>query len=363
MVRGLPHSAEELIRWYERYVSPLSLLVGFSIDAFAAKALDLSLYSFVLLAHLITAAVGIAVLHLVESGRLRYPSIVSTAQFLPVVVQYSFGALFSGFLILYSRSASFAVTWMFVACLATLLLGNERFRKLYVTLPVQIGIFFFAFFSFTIFYVPLALGSVGPRLFFASAGVSFAAIALYLFVFARATPTLFQDQKTSIARAVVGVFSMIALLYGLGAIPPLPLALRDAGVFHSVMKSEDEYIVTYEPVPWYEAYTRYRTTFNRMPGEPIYVYSAVYAPRGIALGIVHEWQYYDPTNGWETRARHEFPISGGREGGYRGYTLKRDVEFGLWRVNIETDYGALIGRVSFEVREAARTPDLATDTR
>ena len=41
-------------------------------------------------------------------------------------------------------------------------------------------------------------------------------------------------------------------------------------------------------------------------------------------------------------------IAGGRDGGYRGYSLTT-VNSGNWRVNIETERGQLIGRVKFKV--------------
>ena len=44
-------------------------------------------------------------------------------------------------------------------------------------------------------------------------------------------------------------------------------------------------------------------------------------------------------------------ISGGREGGYRGYTIKQRVMPGDWRVDAETAEGRIIGRVSFRVEE------------
>ena len=52
----------------------------------------------------------------------------------------------------------------------------------------------------------------------------------------------------------------------------------------------------------------------------------------------------------ETR-REVRAIAGGREGGYRGYTIKQRVMPGDWRVDVETPEGRIIGRVSFRVEE------------
>ena len=57
-------------------------------------------------------------------------------------------------------------------------------------------------------------------------------------------------------------------------------------------------------------------------------------------------------------------IAGGRERGYRGYTVKQRVTPGNWRVDVETAEGRVIGRVSFRVEEPeGETPDLDTITR
>lgn len=350
--RYLPKSTEELISWYERYISPLSLLVGFTIDNFLIRQVDLWLSSFVLLGYLILAAFGTVFINLVETGKLQYRLVLSVAPFIPVVVQFAFGGLFSGFVILYSSSAAFAVSWIFVVLLAALLLGNERFRKFYTRFEFQVGVLFFGLFSFLIFYVPFVTKTIGSWMFVASGVISLALIALYLYASSFYIRELVSSTRTTVARTIASIFFFITILYFLGAIPPLPLALRDVGVFHSIQKRGDTYLVTYEPRAWYEIYFRYKQTFQRAPGEAVYVYTAIFAPRGISTDIVHEWQRYDAgRTEWITAHVLTFPIHGGREGGYRGYSLKRDVSPGEWRVNVMTGYGQLIGRIGFTVEE------------
>ena len=54
-------------------------------------------------------------------------------------------------------------------------------------------------------------------------------------------------------------------------------------------------------------------------------------------------------------------ISGGREGGYRAYSLKQRLDPGDWRVDVESQDGRIIGRVSVQVVGAAETiPTLTT---
>jgi hypothetical protein len=70
--RYLPKSTEELIHWYERYVAPGALVVGFLLDNFIFLDRIDSLESYVLLSsYMLLAAAGIALIHLIETGRAR----------------------------------------------------------------------------------------------------------------------------------------------------------------------------------------------------------------------------------------------------------------------------------------------------
>ncbi|MGQ0696128.1 MAG: DUF2914 domain-containing protein, partial [Nitrospiraceae bacterium] len=51
----------------------------------------------------------------------------------------------------------------------------------------------------------------------------------------------------------------------------------------------------------------------------------------------------------------------GREGGYRAYSFKQWLNPGDWRVDVETEDGRLIGRVSVRVEERSDpSPTLRT---
>ncbi len=362
MRRFIPRSTEELILWYERFISPISLLVGFAIDVTASQVLELRTYGLLLLGYLGIAALAIFVLHLVERGKMSW--LRSVAQFLPVIAQFGFGGLFSGFVILYSKSASFATSWVFVVILAALLLGNERFRRFYVTLPVQVVMLFVGLYSFAIFYLPIVFSSVGDQFFVLGGAVAFAGAAAFLFGIATLLPDLWKESRLASVRGIVGVYAFITFLYVINAIPPLPLALKDAGVFHTITREGQDYAVSYEPREWYEVYLRYATDFHRSAGEPIYVYTAVFAPTGISTGLVHEWEWFDPLRDtWTTYDSVAFPISGGRIGGYRGYSVLRSIPDGEWRVNVKTDFGRVVGRVRFSVSTVGEPAVLETSTR
>jgi hypothetical protein len=91
-------------------------------------------------------------------------------------------------------------------------------------------------------------------------------------------------------------------------------------------------------------------------GVLIYFYSAVFSPTSLNTEIIHEWQTYDSRRGWITSDRIALPVRGGRDGGYRTYSVKNGVKPAAWRVNVETANGAILGRYRFNVLAPSGTP-------
>jgi hypothetical protein len=359
----LPKSTEELIRWYEHFLSPLSLIAGFLMDNLVLlRRVDLWTGNAYLFFWLITSAAGIVLLNAIESGKVRNAFLVRNSPFIPVIIQFAFGSLFSAFVSLYSRSASLAISWIFVLALAALLLSNERFTKLYVRLSFQIGIYSIVSFSFLIFFLPVVFHQIGTNMFIAAGLISLAMTGTLYMVVRRVAPTIAFREHVLALRTVIIAFVILNALYFLNVLPPLPLALKSAGVYHAIShNSNGTYTLIGESVPWYEPYLLYNTTYEALPGEDVYVWSAIFAPAGLTTTILHQWQRYDgASKSWVTTDTIGFSINGGRDGGYRGYSAKSNISPGPWRVNVITGTGKLIGRVDFAVASTTTPPLLKT---
>lgn len=349
MRKQLPKNTEELIAWYERYISPVTLIAGFTIDAIIVRRVDLWFSNLLLFSYLVIASVCILLLNLIIAGTLRGRFWTALAPFLPAIIQFSFGGLFSGYVILYSQSATLAVSWIFVAILAVLLIGNERFRNFYKLFAFQFALLFFGVFSFLTFFLPVVLGRIGTTVFLIG-GVTSLAVMSFLFRLTAYLVPVLKSERGKLARVVGSIFLVFNILYFTNAIPPLPLALKESGVYHQINRVGDEYVLDSEPSHWYESYLRYNAVFHRAPGESVFVFSSVFAPTKLSTTILHEWEYYDEkTSAWVRSGTFGFSITGGRDGGYRGYTLRENVEAGKWRVNVKTGNGLIIGRISFAV--------------
>ena len=128
--------SKDLFHKYERYLSVGTLAVGFVIW----------LDNLILLSYLLLSGVFILALNAHKEGHLQYQRTQKAFPLLPYALQFTFGGLFSGFVVLYSRSSSLAASWPFLLMLAVLLIGNEYLRTRYEHLLFQIAIYFISIF-------------------------------------------------------------------------------------------------------------------------------------------------------------------------------------------------------------------------
>lgn len=189
---------------------------------------------------------------------------------------------------------------------------------------------------------------MGDDVFLYSGVVALILMALFLGFLSVIGYHRVKESLQPISIGVLAVYGLIMTLYFSNILPPIPLALKDIGVYHTLARADGEYVAVEETQPWYARLTG--VTVHAEAGDALFVYSSVFAPTRFAASIIHEWQYFDNTKGqWVTAATIPFPISGGRDGGYRGYSEKSLLTPGKWRVNVETARGQLIGRETFTV--------------
>ena len=151
--------------------------------------------------------------------------------------------------------------------------------------------------------------------------------------------------------------------YTTGILPPLPLSLKDVGVYHSVTRTASGYIIQKEPDRlWYQLFDT--QIVHTTPGESLSGYSAVFAPGAFSSDLMHVWEKYDATQKkWVVQSRVIFPVNGGRDAGYRGYSIITSPEPGLWRLSVLSESEQVLGRVQFQVQNTSVPPTLETVTK
>ena len=133
-------------------------------------------------------------------------------------------------------------------------------------------------------------------------------------------------------------------------IPPVPLSLKEAGIYHNVTRTDNQYILKFEKGKWYEPFKESDDLFHYKADDVVYCFASVFAPTSLSTRIYHHWQYFDKSkDSWLTSDRTHYKISGGRDGGYRGFTNKRNLKLGLWRVDVENEREQILGSISFEI--------------
>ena len=355
----------KIFKWWERYEHQLgmgALVVGFLFDIVVADRPDSISNNLLLLAYLVIAGVVIILLNRREM-RKKERQHSTEPVFLLLLLQFCFGGLASNLLVLYGKSGTLAVNALFLALLAALLFGNEFLRNRYAQLRFNVGVYYLLILTYCIIAVPVFLThTVSTWVFLLSGLISLGIIAGFLFLLLTIVFRRKEPQKVlGVAAIVLCIFLTFNLLYFLNIIPPVPLSLKDIGIYHSLLKKSDgNYTGLYEPSPWWQVWRNTSRAYTLSAGESAFCFSSVFAPTNLSAPVYHRWEKYDDAKGaWETQSLVAFPIAGGRADGYRGYTVKSALTAGEWRCDVETKSGALIGRSAFEVVGSTTAPALS----
>ncbi|MDR3547152.1 MAG: DUF2914 domain-containing protein [Candidatus Pacebacteria bacterium] len=369
MEQGIPRIGlfARINRWYvrfERPISSISLIGGFVFDAVTLRRVDLFWENFWVLLHLLTVAACIFLINFTENSerRLKWKNPEALHFWLINILQFFFGGLLSTFLVYYFRSGTLAVSWPFILILAAAFVANERLKHHYSRLIFQISLLFLSVFSFAIFIVPVLVHGIGTNIFILSGVLSLAAIGLFLLALDFAARERFRKSRWPLFISIAVIFGGMNLLYFYNIIPPLPLSLKDAGVYHSLdVNGPGLYTVTGEPSAAWWSFLDPSEPVHMVAGFPLFVYTAVFSPESFKLNVIHEWQYFDAQkNAWVTVGNVTLAVTGGRDGGFRTFSEETPATAGKWRVNVKTTDGAIIGRVNFNITFQDTLPTLET---
>lgn len=330
---------------YERFFMPGMLLGGTAIDALQFKLLSTESTFIFAGSYAVICIASIAVMAAQpaqETRLLRYAKIVA-----PFLQQFTIGALLSTSLLFYWFSGAFSVSWPVVGIVALLMVSNEVLRDFFMKPVVQAAVFYFACFSLSTTLAAYTFNSISPWTFVAGGLASLIVMAAALVVIIRIGKL--EQSRSMMWLTVAVIFALMNTAYFLNVIPPIPLALRDAGMYHDITTTNGAYTLVGEDESFIDKLLPGQTV-HTVQGDPVYAYTSIFAPSDLSTVMVHRWQYYDyETRNWVTASALSFSIHGGRSDGYRGYSVKRSLTEGKWRVSVETVRGQVLGRIPFKV--------------
>lgn len=274
----------------------------------------------------------------------RWPGLVQWPQVPRYGQQLVFGGLYSAYFIFYSMSAGALSGMVFLGVLVALALANEFGFERLSSRALKMGLFSLCATSWFVFLVPVLTGWLGPGVFWLAAllgaGLAGAVVAASEWDLDHA------PRRAELWRqggAIGGFVGALALLHLLHLIPPIPLAVRQGGIFHGVDRTATGYAVTWQPRArsWL---TRDDRVFHLQPGDKVWCVTAVFAPNGAAVDVVHEWQRW-VDGAWETTDTIPLSIQGGRGDGFRSYSRKANLHGSdTWRVRVLGPGGREVAR-------------------
>lgn len=281
-------------------------------------------------------------------------NVLQSRPYYPMASQFLLGGLFSAYAIFYSRSATLTGTAVFFAVLVVLLVANEFLRDRLSNLRLLVSLYALVCFAFFTFFLPVVTGFMNVFVFLA--GAAFSAVVTF-----RVVHLIYRNNEDRSHREAVGVMTpAIALIgvlvgfYFLNWIPPVPLSMKFGGMYHEVKKSDDRFELLFER-EWYQVWKRSDDIYPA--DEPIYCFTAVFAPVALNTTVYHHWYFRsDSSKPFIHADRIPLKIAGGREGGFRAYTFKQRLDPGDWRVDVEAEDGRIVGRVSVKVEVRGEHP-------
>jgi len=328
---------ERVLHTYQHvrpWVPAVFFIAGFTWDALTLGQKIKSVDLFILLAYLAGAAAI-----LVALGRgVEFRG----SQYLNSVLQFFFGGMFSALFIFYFLSSSDLPGYLVVLGLAALLIGNEFLESRYSELTLAWALFTMSAAMFFNFALAHLFRSISTFWFYLGTLVA----VLLVLVLRRVS----RHESASIVPSMI-VAALLLAAHALNFIPPVPLVKKEMLVAHDLHRRDGVYEGTIESPGW-RVWRSSSTVFHRSGSERVYCFTSVFVPNGIRTTIRHRWLLYDTEAGkWRTTSVIPFTISGGRSGGYRGLTYKQNVVPGEWRVIAESETGARIGIIDFDVVE------------
>jgi Protein of unknown function (DUF2914) len=268
-----------------------------------------------------------------------------------LMFHFILGSLMSVYSLFFLKSASIFNSVIFVIFIMGLMVANELKAVQQRGLALKVALFVLCLFSFFSMTVPVILGFVGV-LPFALALLLTGAVLYWPLRWARLLNARAALRQVTLPSALV--LSLFIVFYAVGWVPPVPLSLKSIGVYHELEKRDGRFILSHEN-PWFRFWSRGDQDFKARPGDRVFVFARVFAPRQFKDELYLHWMVKEPRRGWVTSDRVRLTVVGGREDGFRAYSFKENYRPGEWRVFVETSDQREIGRVYFDIEADVTT--------
>lgn len=336
---------------HQKYLPVAFFVGGFIWDSLTLGRIDGWYSNTILFTYLGCLTVALYIYNLKDDGRWKNTFLEPYQEYAPYAIQFFLGGLSSAYVIFFFQSVSLTKTMVFFLILVALLFSNELLKHRISNKYLQFGAYFFVNFTFFIFFLPILVGVMNTLLFIISGLVSLVITGyLVILVYRKSPSTRNEVHGGKLGAIIFGIYLFINNFYYFNLIPPVPLSLQNGMVAYHVEKEEATFSVTFEQAGIFSLGKSYDRTFNYAGKDSVFVYTSIFAPADLKKSVLHHWQWYDPDKAlWNSTDRIAYEVTGGRRGGFRGYTYKENVWPGLWKVDVTTEEGLVLGVIEFEI--------------
>jgi len=358
MLENLKHKIQEFREKYESQLEVLFFIGGFAFDALMVSQVDdpFAILQQCFYLFVIATLIHHEILYRLHKWRPQ-GRMVKLWEFRNLLLHFLLGTLLNIYSIFYIKSASLIASLVFLALMVVMILANELPMVKKSKVSFKVGLFAICLFSFVSILFPLLLGFVGWIPFGLSVVTTLAIFYLQYRLLKKRLP----DQGTLLRAIVVPAMSVLlvfSVFYTMGWIPPVPLSVKEQGIYHSVERLEGKYYLSTEKV-WWKFWQSGDQDFKAEPGDKIYFYAQIYSPARFADQVYVQWSWKSPRKGWQAFDRIPLKIVGGRKLGFRGFAVKSNYQPGEWRVQVETAMGQEISRLYFDVTSVEKNDQRA----
>lgn len=341
---------KEILNESFRHTSTFVFLSGFLIDIILLPNFDESIARIIGLTHIGVVAFCIYFREWVISRNTASDFEQKMFAAVSFLISFSSGSALSFIFVYAVRSAELAVSWPLLLLLLLCMFANEFISTHNFRFSLDVGVLIIAFLFYTIFNAPLMLGVQSDSIFLLSVLAASGVSLLYAHILRHASHTANHEAGRSYALAL-GIPLFIGMLYFLNMIPAVPLSLKEAGVYHTITRTEGGLFTGSKEYDTriFAAYRRH--IFHVQSSDNgVYFFSKIDTPATITAPISHTWEYYDTASStWVEATKISFDIQGGRDDGYRAYSHKENIFDGLWRVTVKVGDNRVVGRETFYI--------------
>lgn len=358
MIQIIKQKALDLHKKYELRFEILFFIGGFIFDALLVTEID---DLFGLAQQAVYLLIIASILHHEIIFRLQKwsPSSSFTEKmwsYRNLLLHFLLGTLLNIYSLFYIKSASLIGSLLFLALMVGLIIANELQIVKKAKVSLKVALFAICLFSYISILYPIILGFLGWTPFGLSVITTLALFYLQFWILRKKT----EDHHIAIKSVLfpgLSVLIVFIIFYFCGWIPPVPLSVKEQGIYHLIEKRDGHFLLSTERV-WWKLWQSGDSDFKARPDDKIYFFAQIYSPARFSDQIFIQWDHKDPVRGWQKTDHIPLQIQGGRKEGFRGYAVKANYQPGDWRVIVETSMGHEISRLSFAVTE-----DLSTEQR